>query len=308
MFTNTDVGNDESPIEVFVEPIPHEQISPDTFIQLIQGKLAPHEHTIARIAPKVLFPPSPNKEFPNVDVLVTTLDTTDRYKVNALLDSGASGLYVDRKWIEKNNISTSLLDFPLSVFNADGTSNTNGKITHEVELRFVIQGHATCGWFHVVDLRNKSMIIGMTWLKEHNPVIDWKSGQIEFQRCPKTCGADSTSHHIQALIIKSRTFMVDTSDAFINEISHGIHVTTHSTRLAIDAYKDKKVHTFEDILAGPYAEYADIFSDQGFTELPIYMITRMRTPFWRRDSPRQLPYKEIWRVSSLMVLAGRSCR
>jgi len=258
-------------------------------------RLAPDEHTLARIAPKVLFPPSPSRDFPNVDVLVTTLDTTDRFKINALLDSGATGLYVDRKWIDKHNISTTPLDFPLLVYNADGTPNTNGKITHEVELRFIIQGHATKGWFHVVDLGNKSMIIGMSWLRDHNPVIDWETGRIEFKRCPTSCGGSSqTLQNIQALILESKDLTVNISDSFINEIQHEIKVTTVSTKLAVEAYKDKKVHTMEDILKGPYAEFADIFSEEGFQELPPHRTWDHAidlTPDWetKRWKPRIYP-------------------
>jgi len=163
------------------------------------------------------------------------------------------------------------LEYPLTVFNADGTSNTNGKITHEVELRFAIQGHATKGHFHVVDLGNKPMIIGMIWLRKHNPVINWETGVITFERCPKSCGGilpNSTSQHIRLLVEQTKQYKVKLSEAAIKEIQHQIRHTTHSTKLAIEAYKDKKVHTYEDILKGPYAEFADIFTEESFQALP----------------------------------------
>jgi hypothetical protein len=147
-------------------PVSRNQLSPVDFVRLIESRFDSEDtqsHTLALLAPKVLFPPT-KKDFPNVDVLVSTTDTAEDYKLNALIDSGATGLYVDHKWLEEKKIHSTPLEFPFHVYNADGSSNSNGKITHKVELRFEIQGHTTKGWFHVVDLGNKKMIIGMTWL------------------------------------------------------------------------------------------------------------------------------------------------
>jgi hypothetical protein len=33
------------------------------------------------------------------------------------------------------------------------------------------------------------MIIGIPWLREHNPEVDWKNGLMKFTRCPSSCGA-----------------------------------------------------------------------------------------------------------------------
>ena len=109
---------------------------------------------------QVLFS-STNTHFPNINIYVNTLNTQESFKVNALLDSGATGLYVDRSWIEKNKIKTTALPFPVHAYNADGSPNHS---TQEVELRFAIQGHVSKGWFHVVNLNKKAMIIGMSWL------------------------------------------------------------------------------------------------------------------------------------------------
>ena len=34
---------------------------------------------------------------------------------------------------------------------------------------------------------NKDMIMGFTFLKCHNPEIDWKNGEMKFTRCPESC-------------------------------------------------------------------------------------------------------------------------
>ena len=41
--------------------------------------------------------------------------------------------------------------------------------------------------FKICDLGKVNLIIGYTWLKKHNPEIDWNTGEIEFTRCPSEC-------------------------------------------------------------------------------------------------------------------------
>jgi hypothetical protein len=41
--------------------------------------------------------------------------------------------------------------------------------------------------FAVAGLGRHSIIIGHTWLKYHNPDIDWSSGKLCFTRCPSQC-------------------------------------------------------------------------------------------------------------------------
>ena len=33
-----------------------------------------------------------------------------------------------------------------------------------------------------------SVILGMPWLRRHNPEIDWKTGEVKTTRCPDECG------------------------------------------------------------------------------------------------------------------------
>jgi len=117
------------------------------------------------------------------------------------------------------------------------------------------------------------MIIGIDWLKEHNPRIDWATGKLTFNRCPKSCGAlnlDDT--HLRALYQQSISHMVSFSEDYIPEINkldeHIFLYETKSTFLAREALKEKTVNNLDDIKKGPYAEYVDVFSEEGFQELP----------------------------------------
>ena len=32
------------------------------------------------------------------------------------------------------------------------------------------------------------MILGISWLRCHNPEIDWRTGEVKMTRCPEECG------------------------------------------------------------------------------------------------------------------------
>ena len=80
------------------------------------------------------------------------MDTHRLMDVNALLDSGATGMFMDKKFAEGNNISMRLLDRPIRVYNVDGTLNHGGSITHEATLMMSHKGHKEKATFEVCDL------------------------------------------------------------------------------------------------------------------------------------------------------------
>ena len=78
-------------------------------------------------------------------------------------------------------------DQPIAVFNADGTPNIGGSLTHYVVVRIQIGDHAEHLPLFVTDLGKSDLFLGHEWLDHHNLVVDWKAKTIEFTRCPKEC-------------------------------------------------------------------------------------------------------------------------
>ena len=62
------------------------------------------------------------KEVP-VKVAVQTVDTHAKVEVDALLDSGATGLFINRALVRNNAIPMRKLEHPITVYNIDGTEN-----------------------------------------------------------------------------------------------------------------------------------------------------------------------------------------
>ncbi|KAI0058281.1 hypothetical protein BV25DRAFT_1790333, partial [Artomyces pyxidatus] len=60
--------------------------------------------------------------------------------------------------------------------NVDGTRNALGTLKDYVTISINTNGHTSNVRFYVTDIGREEMILGLPWLKEHNPNIDWKRG------------------------------------------------------------------------------------------------------------------------------------
>ena len=69
------------------------------------------------------------------------------------------------------------------MYNINGTLNQGGLITHETTM-MSHKGHHENAVFEVCNLGKPNIIISFMWLKKHNLEIDWKTGNIQFIRCP----------------------------------------------------------------------------------------------------------------------------
>ncbi|GLB41135.1 putative retrotransposable element tf2 155 kda protein type 1-like [Lyophyllum shimeji] len=130
---------------------------------------------------------TPSRNSLILGVEVETTDTQEILGLKALLDSGASGLFLHIRFVREHGITTRTLSRPIPVKNVDGTANAAGAITEVVDLVLRYNGHSERVVFAVTDLGEQDMILGYTWLKEHNPEIDWAAGTVSMSRCPARC-------------------------------------------------------------------------------------------------------------------------
>jgi len=108
--------------------------------------------------------------------------------VRALLDSGATGLFIDTTFAREKGFKMEKLKKPLLVRNVDGTVNAEGAITHQVEYNMFFKEHVERARIDICNLRKTEVILGMPWLAAHNPEIDWEKGEVEMTCCPPICG------------------------------------------------------------------------------------------------------------------------
>jgi len=81
--------------------------------------------------------------------------------VKALLNSGMTEIFMDRKMVAKHEFRLQKLKRPVMVRNVDGTNNSEGAITHKVEVNVYYKGHVKRMRMDVCDLKRIDIILGM---------------------------------------------------------------------------------------------------------------------------------------------------
>jgi len=107
-----------------------------------------------------------------LNIGVEKIDTHKGMMVKALLDSGAMGMFMDRQTAARHEFKLQKLERPLMVKNLDGTVNSGGAITHQVECNVFYKGHIERMQIDVCDLGKMEVILGMPWLVAHNLEIN----------------------------------------------------------------------------------------------------------------------------------------
>jgi len=112
------------------------------------------------------------------------LDMYEGVTVKALLDSGATGIFMGKNFAEEQGFKLEKLDKPVEVKNMDGTSNKGGKIEYEVQCNMYFERHVERIRIDICRLGRMKVILGIPWLAAHNPEIDWEKGEVKMTRCP----------------------------------------------------------------------------------------------------------------------------
>jgi len=106
----------------------------------------------------------------------------------ALLDSGATGLVISEEFARRYKFRRTKLERPVYVRNMDGTLNYVEPIVDIVEVEIFFKEHKKRTLIDIIGGQKWSVILGMSWLRCHNPEIDWKTGEVKMTRCPNECG------------------------------------------------------------------------------------------------------------------------
>ena len=91
--------------------------------------------------------------------------------------------------MKDNKVTTRKLKKPIPLYNIDGSENCDGTVSEVAVLDMTIGTHQEPVVFIVTDIGKEDVIIGLDWLREHNPDIDWECGSLRLSRCPAGCPA-----------------------------------------------------------------------------------------------------------------------
>ena len=122
-----------------------------------------------------------------VKVELETTDTLERKSVNSLMDSRATGEFINCDYAKSCLFNLLKLTHPILVYNIDRSPNEAGSITKAVSLILQYKNHSEWMTFCVTSLGKQKLILGHSWLWKHNLEINWTKGEVKMSRCPSQC-------------------------------------------------------------------------------------------------------------------------
>src|SRR5258707_15693620 len=199
---------------------------------------------LATVPPPAIYILSKNSPHSlNIQVKLTSLTSLASVSMSTLLDSGATGMFINQSFMQKHQLETTPLPQPVLMHNVDGSPNENGSVMEEVHITL------------------------------HNLEVDWVSQKVLMMQCPPSCNGHvppKSDLPPQKPAAPPSFRREDTIYAILltPEWKECISATsTPSQRLAEEA-QAQQAHLSRSAIPECYKDFADIFSEEAFTHLP----------------------------------------
>ena len=76
---------------------------------------------------------------------------------------------------------------PVPVYQSDGKKTSASDVTGFINFRMTYKGHVENIRLYITELGEKDVFLGMSWLKKHNPEINWVKQEVKMTKCPSSC-------------------------------------------------------------------------------------------------------------------------
>jgi hypothetical protein len=199
------------------------------------------------------------------------------------------------------------LDAPLRAYNVDGTENKHGTIKTYVNLELEINRRKTTTRLLVTGLGKERIILGFPWLNEHNPDINWKTGEFFWREKERRFFFNNRNLHPLELAKKLarqalkppinktqlRTTIKDEEDeeeylnstqnplddtelsvliyAITDDLDNSVWInskSTMATKIQAEINLQKKVLPLEEQVPNEFHEFLDVFSEEKAARFP----------------------------------------
>ena len=89
------------------------------------------------------------------------MNTHKGVTVKALVDSGATEMFMDKRIAARHGFKLQKLERPIMVRNIDGTNNSGGAIIYQVKANVYYKSHVERMRIDICDLGKTEIILGM---------------------------------------------------------------------------------------------------------------------------------------------------
>jgi hypothetical protein len=221
---------------------------------------------------KVPIPPvfvsDPNIQSIRIPILIYATEGAQIIDTFALVDSGATRSFIDRDLVQKRKIPMLHLPHPLQAQNIDGTHNSGGVIRHKVSIFMRIGDAEERREFLVLNCGKENMILGLPWLRQTNPTINWASGEVHIPSLPRLPRHNSPQAVAQRYLVR---YLVLDPDKKIARLWK-----KRLDQYASSAYDIRGTRVTEEVipeklkveLPVPFKRFQGVFEKQNMEELP----------------------------------------
>jgi hypothetical protein len=201
-------------------------------------------------------------------------------KVAAMVDSGATALFIDKKYAESQKMWQVPLEHPIRLHNIDGTLNEAGSITHKVKLSLKVGSDEEIFEFYVTSLGPEKVILGLPWLRHRNPTINWQEGTMHLG-ADQGVSPEPLEIELTRIVANRMEHCRLLSEKVMDTIHDEIFCLagfTYSQQIAEKANRAKGIRTFEEMVPEPYRDFAKVFSEE-MTNSPATFQSLMNSVF-----------------------------
>ena len=150
-------------------------------------------------------PPTPPAKLPSARVtnlaaaggnLLVLAGTIKGHPVKVLVDSGATHNFLSATFVHNNQIPTSPI-YQTKVYLADGSINPTRRRCEQLQVH--LDTYSTCCDLLVTHLDSHDVVLGMHWLQDNNPAIDFATGTITINNHTLQGICHTQAPHVQIL-------------------------------------------------------------------------------------------------------------
>ncbi|KAI5448775.1 hypothetical protein NCC49_006605 [Naganishia albida] len=188
-----------------------------------------------------------------------------------MLDSGATGNFINQNVVDQYAIPTDRLKNPKALSVVDGRPIDSGRVTHRTsQTQMTMDGHQEQVSFLATAIGKHQVILGLPWLERHNPVVNWVRRQVTWpQSDPEsattaedTLECDSVEIHSISMDELRETDSEDIDVCLLLQVTVATSSTLHIAALSADDGDNTTS------IPPEFTEFADVFSKKNADILP----------------------------------------